>query len=98
PWRGQLSIGGRLLGTIALRSARSAAVPAQLPPTLDMRHVMALADLKKKLPEAAFGGKNYTGHEVCFQGFYSSLYEVEISRKDQSRTEQLLEKLREKDL
>ncbi|OWK49534.1 Protein FAM208B [Lonchura striata] len=59
---------------------------------------MGLSDLRKKLPEAAFGKKNYTGNEVCFQGVYSSLYEVEISKKDQSRMDQLVENLVEKDL
>ncbi|NXO69367.1 F208B protein, partial [Phainopepla nitens] len=68
------------------------------PPNLDIKHVMGLADLRKKLPEAAFGKKNYTGNEVCFQGVCSSLYEVEISHKEQPRMDQLLEKLREKDL
>ncbi|NXT72712.1 F208B protein, partial [Chaetops frenatus] len=68
------------------------------PPNLEINHVMELAELKKKLPEAAFGKKNYTGNEVCFQGLYSSLYEVEISNKDQSRMDQLMEKLKEKDL
>ncbi|NXY39203.1 F208B protein, partial [Pomatorhinus ruficollis] len=98
PWRGQLSIQGQLLCTIALRNPYSSTIPAQLPPNLDINHVMGLADLKKKLPEAAFGKKNYTGHEVCFQGVYSSLYEVEISNKDQSKMDQLVEKLKEKDL
>ncbi|NXQ14404.1 F208B protein, partial [Peucedramus taeniatus] len=99
PWRGQLCIGGRSLGTIGLRSQHSAgSVPAQLPPSLDIKHVMGLSDLKKKLPEAAFGKKNYTGNEVCFQGVYSSLYEVEISNKDQSKMDQLVENLKEKDL
>ncbi|XP_030917757.1 protein TASOR 2, partial [Geospiza fortis] len=73
-------------------------VPAQLPPSLDIKHVMGLSDLKKKLPEAAFGKKNYTRNEVCFQGVYSSLYEVEISNKDQSKMDQLVENLKEKDL
>ncbi|KAM4902079.1 protein TASOR 2 [Sylvia borin] len=98
PWRGQLSIQGQLLCTIALRNPYSSTIPAQLPPNLDVNHVMGLADLKKKLPEAAFGKKNYTGNEVCFQGVYSSLYEVEISNKDQSKMDQLVEKLKEKDL
>ncbi|XP_041257009.1 uncharacterized protein LOC121334171 [Onychostruthus taczanowskii] len=99
PWRGQLCIGGRRLCTIGLRSRHSAgSVPAQLPRSLDIKHVMGLSDLKKKLPEAAFGKKNYTRNEVCFQGVYSSLYEVEISNKDQSRMDQLVEKLKEKDL
>ncbi|NXB09278.1 F208B protein, partial [Cnemophilus loriae] len=35
---------------------------------------------------------------VCFQGVYSSLYEVEISNKDQPKMDQLVEKLKEKDL
>ncbi|NXA72865.1 F208B protein, partial [Thryothorus ludovicianus] len=68
------------------------------PPTLDINHVMGLSDLRKKLPEAAFGKKNYTGSEVCFQGVHCSLYEVEISNKDQSKMDQLLENLKEKDL
>ncbi|NWW62598.1 F208B protein, partial [Ifrita kowaldi] len=68
------------------------------PPSLDINHIMGLSDLRKKLPAAAFGKKNYTGNEVCFQGVYSSLYEVEISNKDQQKMDQLLENLKEKDL
>ncbi|NWH97609.1 F208B protein, partial [Tichodroma muraria] len=98
PWRGQLCLRGRLLCTIALRTPHGSCIPAQLPPSLDINHVMGLSDLKKKLPEAAFGKKNYTGNEVCFQGVYSSLYEVEISNKDQSKMDQLVENLKEKDL
>ncbi|NWZ88376.1 F208B protein, partial [Poecile atricapillus] len=96
-WRGQLCLRGRRLGTIALRSTHGA-VPAQLPPTLDLRHVMELTELRKKLPEAAFRKKNYTGNDVCFQGFFCSLYEVEITAKDRSRLDPLLEKLKEKEL
>lgn len=35
---------------------------------------------------------------VCFQGVYFSLYEVEISNKDQSKMDRLVENLKEKDL
>ncbi|NXJ57691.1 F208B protein, partial [Spizaetus tyrannus] len=98
PWRGQLSIRGQLLCNIALRTPYSSTIPAQLPPNLDINHVMGLSDLKKKLPEAAFGKRNYTENEVCFQGVYFSLYEVEISNKDQYKMDQLVEKLKEKDL
>lgn len=35
---------------------------------------------------------------VCFQGVYFSLYEVEISNKDQDKMDQLLENLRKRDL
>ncbi|NWH88294.1 F208B protein, partial [Aegithalos caudatus] len=98
PWKGQLSIQGQLLCTITLRNPYNSCIPAHLPPNLDIHHVMGLADLRKKLPEAAFGKKNYTGNQVCFQGVYFSLYEVEISNKDQSRMDQLLENLKEKDL
>uniref|UniRef100_A0A8C0U822 Uncharacterized protein n=1 Tax=Cyanistes caeruleus TaxID=156563 RepID=A0A8C0U822_CYACU len=59
---------------------------------------MELTELRKKLPEAAFRKKNYTGNDVCFQGFFCSLYEVEISAKDRSRLDPLLEKLKEKEL
>ncbi|XP_074023868.1 protein TASOR 2 [Numenius arquata] len=98
PWRGQLSIRGQLLCNIALRTPYSSTIPAQLPPNLDINHVMGLSDLKKKLPEAAFGKGNYVENEVCFQGVYFSLYEVEISNKDQYKMDQLIENLKEKDL
>ncbi|NWV77824.1 F208B protein, partial [Dasyornis broadbenti] len=98
PWRGQLCVRGRLLCSVALRSPHGPSTPAQLPPRLDVTHVMALAELRRKLPEAAFGRENYTGSEVCFQGVYSSLYEVEIAKRDQHKTDRLLENLREKDL
>ncbi|NXM23672.1 F208B protein, partial [Oxyruncus cristatus] len=98
PWRGQLAIQGNLLCTITLRTPYSCSIPAQLPPMLDISHVMGLSDLRKKLPDAAFGKGNYTGKEVCFQGVYSSLYEVEISNKDQHKMDQLVETLKEKDL
>ncbi|NXU51375.1 F208B protein, partial [Turnix velox] len=98
PWRGQLSIQGQLLCNISLRTPYSPTIPAQLPPTLDVNHVMNLSDLKKKLPEAAFGKSNYTETEVCFQGVYLSLYEVETSPENQHKVDQLVEKLKEKDL
>ncbi|NXS90966.1 F208B protein, partial [Jacana jacana] len=98
PWRGQLSIQGHLLCNIALRTPYSSTIPAQLPPNLDINHVMGLSDLKKKLPEAVFGKRNYIKNEVCFQGTYSSLYEVEIANKDQYKMDLLLENLKEKDL
>ncbi|XP_053913049.1 protein TASOR 2 isoform X3 [Cuculus canorus] len=98
PWRGQLSIRGQLLCDIALRTPYSSTIPAQLPPNLDINHVMGLSDLKKKLPEAAFGKRNYIENEVCFQGVYFSLYEVEISKKDQYKMDQLVKNLKEKDL
>ncbi|XP_068256621.1 protein TASOR 2 isoform X2 [Nyctibius grandis] len=98
PWRGQLSIRGQLLCNIALRTPYSSTIPAQLPPNLDVNHVMGLSDLKKKLPEAAFGKRNYIENEVCFQGVYFSLYEVEISNKEQYKMDQLVENLKEKDL
>ncbi|XP_035196396.1 protein TASOR 2 [Oxyura jamaicensis] len=98
PWRGQLSIRGQLLCNIALRTPYSSTIPAQLPPNLDINHVMGLSDLKKKLPEAAFGKRNYIENEVCFQGVYFSLYEVEIANKDQHKMNQLLENLKERDL
>ncbi|XP_062435049.1 protein TASOR 2 [Rhea pennata] len=98
PWRGQLFIRGQLLCSIALRTPYSSTIPAQLPPNLDINHVMGLSDLKKKLPEAAFGKSNYVENEVCFQGIYFSLYEVEISNKDQHKMDELLQNLKEKDL
>nr|XP_048692675.1 protein TASOR 2 isoform X4 [Caretta caretta] len=98
PWRGQLSIQGHLLCDIALRSPYSAVIPAQLPAKLEMKYIIGVSDLKKKLPEAAFGKSNYTENEVCYQDIYFSLYEVEISNKDQHKMDPLLENLKEKEL
>ncbi|TFK07495.1 vang-like protein 2 [Platysternon megacephalum] len=98
PWRGQLSIQGHLLCDIALRSPYSAVIPAQLPAKLEMKYIIGVSDLKKKLPEAAFGKSNYTKNEVCYQDIYFSLYEVEISNKDQHKMDPLLENLKEKEL
>ncbi|XP_039375713.1 protein TASOR 2 isoform X4 [Mauremys reevesii] len=98
PWRGQLSIQGHVLCDIALRSPYSAVIPAQLPDKLEMKYIIGVSDLKKKLPEAAFGKSNYTKNEVCYQDIYFSLYEVEISNKDQHKMDPLLENLKEKEL
>ncbi|KAM9171633.1 protein TASOR 2 isoform 2-T2 [Pangshura tecta] len=98
PWRGQLSIQGHILCDIALRSPYSAVIPAQLPDKLEMKYIIGVSDLKKKLPEAAFGKSNYTKNEVCYQDIYFSLYEVEISNKDQHKMDPLLENLKEKEL
>ncbi|NWU07158.1 F208B protein, partial [Cephalopterus ornatus] len=97
-WRGHLAIQGNLLCSITLRTPHGCSIPAQLPLRLDISHVMGLSDLRRKLPEAAFRKGNYTGKEVCFQGVYSSLYEVEISSKDQHKMDQLVENLKENDL
>uniref|UniRef100_A0A8C8R6T2 Transcription activation suppressor family member 2 n=1 Tax=Pelusios castaneus TaxID=367368 RepID=A0A8C8R6T2_9SAUR len=98
PWRGQLSIQGHVLCDIALRSPYSAGIPAQLPRKLEIKYVMGVSDLKKKLPEAAFGRSNYTKNEVCYKDIYFRLYEVEISNKDQPKMDPLLENLKEKEL
>ncbi|EMP39434.1 Putative protein C10orf18 [Chelonia mydas] len=123
PWRGQLSIQGHLLCDIALRSPYSAVIPAQLPAKLEMKYIIGVSDLKKKLPEAAFGKSNYTENEgladrgsqwprfaaagpwepleaaaICYRDIYFSLYEVEISNKDQHKMDPLLENLKEKEL
>ncbi|XP_074832249.1 protein TASOR 2 isoform X2 [Carettochelys insculpta] len=97
-WRGQLSIQGHLLCEIALKSPYSGVIPAQLPAKLEMKYVMGVSDLKKKLPEAAFGKNNYTRNEVRYQDIYFSLYEVELLNKDQHKMDSLLENLKEKDL
>ncbi|KAG6927398.1 family with sequence similarity 208 member B, partial [Chelydra serpentina] len=63
-----------------------------------MKYIIGVSDLKKKLPEAAFGKSNYIKNEVCYQDIYFSLYEVEISNKDQHKMDPLLENLKEKEL
>ncbi|NXA13829.1 F208B protein, partial [Sapayoa aenigma] len=98
PWRGQLSIRGKLLGSISLRNPYSSTLPAQLPSQLDVGRAMRLSELRENLPEAVFGKRNYTESEVCFQGVYCSLFQVEISDQDHGKMDQLVEKLKEKDL
>ncbi|NXS59143.1 F208B protein, partial [Brachypteracias leptosomus] len=93
PWRGQLSIQGHLLCNIALRTPHSSTIPAQLSFSCSSPH-----SCSRPFPSPYFTITSSLLSAVCFQGVYFSLYEVEISNKDQYRMDQLIENLKEKDL
>nr|XP_056702605.1 protein TASOR 2 [Euleptes europaea] len=97
-WKGQLFIQDQRVCDLALRSPFSGTIPAQLPAKLETRYVVAVSDLRKKLPEVAFGKNNYANDEVHSQGILFSLYEVEILNPNELRVDQLIESLKEKDL
>ncbi|XP_061494035.1 protein TASOR 2 [Rhineura floridana] len=97
-WKGQLFIQEQRVCDIILRSPFSDCIPAQLPARLEIRYVVAVSDLRKKLPEAVFGKNNYANHEVCYQGISFHLYEVEILSQNEQKVNQLIDGLKEKDL
>ncbi|XP_033017629.1 protein TASOR 2 [Lacerta agilis] len=97
-WKGQLFIQQQRLCDIVLRSPFSGSIPAELPSRLEIRYVVGIPELRKKLPEAVFGENNYTNHEVCHQGIFSRLYKVEILNQNEFKVNQLTESLKEKDL
>uniref|UniRef100_A0A6J0V7Y1 Protein TASOR 2 n=1 Tax=Pogona vitticeps TaxID=103695 RepID=A0A6J0V7Y1_9SAUR len=97
-WRGQLLIQEQQLCDIVFRSPFSGSIPAQLPTKLDIGHVVAISELRKKFPEAAFRRNNYSDHEVISQDMRFRLYEVEMLSQDGPKVEQLIEYLKEKDL
>ncbi|XP_054844551.1 protein TASOR 2 [Eublepharis macularius] len=97
-WKGQLFIQEQRVCDLALWSPFSSTIPAQLPAKLEARYVVAVSDLRKKLPEVAFGKNNYANDEVHSQGIWFSLYEVEILNQNEMKVDQLIESLKEKDL
>ncbi|XP_077196487.1 protein TASOR 2 [Paroedura picta] len=98
PWKGQLFIQNQRVCDLALCSPFSGTIPAQLPAKLEAQYVVALRDLRRKLPEVAFGKNNYANDEVRSQGILFSLYEVETLNQNEQKVDQLLESLKEKDL
>ncbi|KAL8222498.1 UNVERIFIED_CONTAM: hypothetical protein K2H54_077095 [Gekko kuhli] len=97
-WKGQLFIQEQRVCDLALRSPFSSTIPAQLPAKLEARHVVAVPDLRKKLPAVAFGKSNYANDEVHSQGILFSLYDVETSNQHERKVDQLIESLKERDL
>ncbi|XP_053111106.1 protein TASOR 2 isoform X2 [Hemicordylus capensis] len=97
-WKGQLFIQDQQVCDIALQSPFSGSIPAQLPARLEIRNAVRVSELRKKLPEAAFGKSNYANNEVHCQGILFSLYEVEILNQDKLKVDQLIESVKEKDL
>ncbi|KAJ7329341.1 hypothetical protein JRQ81_015515 [Phrynocephalus forsythii] len=63
-WKGQLLIQEQQLCNIILRSPFATSIPAQLPARLDIKHVVAISELRKKFPEAVFRRNSYTDHEA----------------------------------
>ncbi|XP_060100446.1 protein TASOR 2 [Heteronotia binoei] len=96
-WTGQLFIRDQRVCDLALRSPFSGTIPAQLPAKLEARYVVAVSDLRKKLPAVAFGKNNYANDKVHSQGILFSLYDVETDQNE-PKANQLIENLKEKDL
>ncbi|XP_053261042.1 protein TASOR 2 isoform X1 [Podarcis raffonei] len=103
-WKGQLFIQQQRLCDIVLRSPFSGSIPAELPARLEIRYVVGISELRKKLPEAVFGENSYTNHEgtvlklFCHQGILFRLYEVEMLNQNEQKVNQLTQSLKEKDL
>ncbi|XP_034984447.1 protein TASOR 2 isoform X2 [Zootoca vivipara] len=97
-WKGQFFIQQQRLCDIVFRSPFSGSIPAELPARLEIKYVVGISELRKKLPEAVFGKNNYTNHEVCHQGILFRLYEVEILNQNEQKVNRLTESLKEKDL
>uniref|UniRef100_G1KWS7 Transcription activation suppressor family member 2 n=1 Tax=Anolis carolinensis TaxID=28377 RepID=G1KWS7_ANOCA len=97
-WKGQLFIQDQQISDIALRSSCRFSIPAQLPTKLEIRHAVAVSELRKKLPEEAFRIKNYSSHEVECQDLLFCLYEVEILNQNEPKVVLLIDSLKEKKL
>ncbi|XP_066489827.1 protein TASOR 2 isoform X2 [Tiliqua scincoides] len=97
-WKGQLFIQGQQVCDIALWSPSSGSIPAQLPAKLEIRYVVDVSELRKKLPEAAFGKNTCANDKACNRGILFSLYEVELFSQEEVKVDQLIESLKEKDL
>ncbi|XP_038596892.1 protein TASOR 2 isoform X2 [Tachyglossus aculeatus] len=98
PWKGQLTIENQLVCDLTLWSSHGAMIPAWLPPKLDIKYVMHVSSLKKKLPEAAFRKSSYVKGEVCHEGICFTLCEMEISNKQGTKLDQLTEFIKNKKL
>ncbi|XP_028933565.1 protein TASOR 2 isoform X3 [Ornithorhynchus anatinus] len=98
PWKGQLTVESKLMCDVTLWSPHGTMIPAWLPQELDIKYVMHVSSLKKKLPEAAFRKSSYVKGRVCHEGICFSLYEMEISNKQGTRLDRLKEFIKNKKL
>ncbi|XP_030071455.1 protein TASOR 2 [Microcaecilia unicolor] len=97
-WKGPLIVQGQLVCDIVLQSLHTSAVPAQLSDKLEVKHIMRVSALKKKLPVGVFEKSNFIKKEAHHQGIYCSLFEVITTNQKEDKLNQLIGKMKEKDL
>ncbi|CAJ0938388.1 unnamed protein product [Ranitomeya imitator] len=97
-WKGQLYIHEQLVCDISLQTPSSCSIPAQLPEKLDVREVIQLSELRKKLPEDIFQKTDFTGQEVFCENVYYSSYPVVTANIVESELDKVLKYLKDQDL
>ncbi|XP_077120584.1 protein TASOR 2 isoform X2 [Ranitomeya variabilis] len=97
-WKGQLYIHEQLVCDISLQTPSSCSIPAQLPAKLDVREVIQLSELRKKLPEDIFQKTDFTGQEVFCENVYYSSYPVVSTNIVESELDKVLKYLKDQDL
>ncbi|XP_073445169.1 protein TASOR 2 isoform X2 [Dendrobates tinctorius] len=97
-WKGQLYIHEQLVCDISLQTPSTCSIPAQLPEKLDVREVIQLSELRKKLPEDIFQKTDFTGQEVFCENVYYSSYPVVPTNIVESELDKVLKYLKDQDL
>ncbi|XP_075713608.1 protein TASOR 2 isoform X2 [Rhinoderma darwinii] len=97
-WKGPLYIREQLVCHIALQASSTCSIPAQLSEKLDIKEVIPLSELRKKLPEDVFQKTNLTGQEVSCGDIYYSLYPVKTSNIVGSELDKVQKCLKDQDL
>ncbi|KAM3924346.1 protein TASOR 2 isoform 2-T2 [Leptodactylus fuscus] len=97
-WKGQLYIHEQLVCHIILQAESACSIPAQLSEKLDLKEVIQLSELRKKLPEDIFQKTDFTGQEVSCGNIYYSLNSVIPSTIIGSKLDNLLKFLKDHDL
>ncbi|XP_068132081.1 protein TASOR 2 isoform X2 [Hyperolius riggenbachi] len=90
-WSGPLYIHQSQVCDIELKSLNTCSIPAQLPSRLEVKEAIQLSELKKVLPENFFEKASFTGHEVCCESVYYSLYPVITSNANECELNKLLQ-------
>ncbi|XP_043944759.1 protein TASOR 2 [Protopterus annectens] len=97
PWKGQLINSGSVVCSLMLKSFHGL-LPVKLPAQLEIKYVVSLTDLKKKLAEAVFRKECYREIEVCFEDTYCSLFNVVKWDKNEHQLDHLAEQLKRQKL
>ncbi|XP_066448221.1 protein TASOR 2 isoform X2 [Eleutherodactylus coqui] len=97
-WKGQLYIREQLVCDITLQASSACSIPAQLSDKLELKEVIQLSELRKKLPGDLFQKTDSTGQEVSCGNIYYSLYSVVASNIVGSELDKLCKYLKDQDL
>ncbi|XP_073508572.1 protein TASOR 2 isoform X2 [Phyllobates terribilis] len=97
-WKGQLYIHEQLVCDISFQTSSIFSIPAQLPEKLDVREVIRVSELRKKLPEDIFQKTDFTGQEVFCGNIYYSLFPVVPTNIVGSEFDKVLKYLKDEDL